>query len=93
MKQIGFRCSRDFRTPHQCAKHRHMAEIQIRLRDVRSRHRLHHQSLHFDVALDTAVTINLGADLQRLACAIHIGGQRMQHAAGVAQSRDATAVQ
>ena len=69
-----------------------MADVEIGLAHARQRQRLHHEALDLDVAFDPGVPVELGADLQRLARAVHATGQRLQHAAGVAQARHARAV-
>jgi hypothetical protein len=70
-----------------------MSDIQVGLAHARRRERLHHQALDLDVAFDPGMAVELRADLQRFARAVHAARQRLQHAARIAQARDSLAVE
>ncbi len=70
-----------------------MAEIEMHTCDTHQRQRLQHQPLHFQIALDAAVPIQFGTDLQRLARAHQSGGLGMQYAARITQASHALAIE
>ena len=56
-------------------------DVEIHVVKPAGSQRAHHQALDLDVAFDAGVAVDLGADLQRLARAVHAVRQRVQHAA------------
>ncbi len=78
---------------HQRAEHPDMAEIEMHIADPKQSQRLQHQLLDFQIAFQTAMPIQLGADLQQLAGARQPDRLGVQHAAGIAQPRHALTVE